>query len=181
MNKLKLAFILALFSASNAFALSLFGNPSLDRIIGNLGNIEFGSSKGGGVVASLQLIECEEAVELAREGQQEGAYGAAFLVGVIPNSVLNLKSSAHSKSTSQFGGEFNLGLNSQIELKVNSYSTRFAPHLEAGCLKYAQIVERDLVEFEGKSCLSVAFEIGQSTPYQLLYCPGSREVLSIFN
>ncbi len=180
MTRLMLLLILFLAGNIEAHAFSLFGNPSLNRILGNLGHIELENNQRAGIVKNLEQAQCEEAVEKARSEQGVDVYGAAYLLRPISKHVLNLDNDFHTKPIAQFGGAFNLGVSTQEELIPNSYNARFAPHLKAGCLKHTVITRRELIEFDGQSCLALSLAVGEASSYQMIYCPGATEIYSLF-
>ncbi len=178
--KIKFILFLSLYSAE-ALSFSLFGNPAIDSIIGNLGNVQFGHSRGQ-ISRPSTLDSCLDAIEVARSesGSQSGLV-AAYLTRKITDNIFRISQSSHSSPTSNFGGGLNVGLDKSIVLEVNSYNPRFAPHLKSGCMDHTEILGSEILEFKGRNCLGVNLEVGASATYQMIYCSGSFEVVSLFN
>lgn len=171
--------LLSQFVIQSASAFSLTGNPAIDRILGNAGNIRFGNSVSSSGAGTLSASECLTALEEAKNLEETNT-GVFYLQTKIPERVLKISNNPRLKATSEFGGEVNIGLDPSVELLVNSYNARFAPHLKSGCLKETNILGSEVRTINDRECLAVGYELAGSDSYYLIYCPGERQVFTQF-
>ena len=127
------------------------------------------SGRMGGIQKAHDKETCVDAFGDSEEkwDKSNSAINAAYLLS--PITAYDIKNAGDNTSL------HNIGLDSDIKLRVNSWNPKTAPHMESQCKKHYQVIESFMVDNGEERCRIVTVGIDDNS-YNVLYCEGSQHI-----
>lgn len=128
-----------------------------------------GSSGSGGIMKTKDQDDCLDELKKSQKSweESEDVINAAYLLSSIGSYDID---KAGDNATVH-----NIGLEKGTKLRVNSWSSVSAPHMNSQCRKHWKVTDNFIVDDGEKKCRVVTLSMKASS-YNVLYCEGSNHI-----